>query len=100
MTMKPHLNKYHSLPGVKGGELIGPMAKTVNGFMTALKSFRAVADAGDHGSVMVYIDDNGTYCGFFMKYHQTQASVACNTKSDMRKWLKEWLPKQRNADAA
>lgn len=96
---KPYVNKYHSLPGVKGGELIGPMAKTVNGFMTALKAFRACADAGDHGSVMVYRDDAGNLRCVFMVRHEIREQQSFKTQREVREWLKEWLPVQRQQAA-
>lgn len=89
------LHKYHSLPGVKGGVLSGPMAKSVTGFIAALKQYRVVSDAGDYGSVIAYIDDDGAYRAAFMVYHNVQESMSCRTDKALRQWLREWLPAQR-----
>lgn len=94
------MNTYHSLPGVKGGKLKGPMAKTVNGFMTALNAHRVVADAGDHGSVMVYRDDIGGLRCYFMRHHAITEEQNYKTKAEVRAWLKQWLPVQRDRQAA
>lgn len=96
MSAKQLLNTYGpNLPGVRGGKLRGPMAKSVNGFMEALKSYRAVSDAGDHGAVMVWVDDDGLYRCHFMVRFFSQNEQILKRKSEVRKWLATWLPKQR-----
>lgn len=98
--MKNDIHSFGSLPGVKGGKLKGPMAKTINGFMTALRSHRICADAGDYGSVMVYRDDDDMLRCYFMVWHQITEEQSFATQRQVRQWLKEWLPAQRQAAAA
>lgn len=95
--MSADLHEYHSLPGVKGGKLKGPMAKTPSGFLTALRSHRAVAGAGSYGAAMVWVDDYGRYRCHFMRSHITLSDETFNAKRDVRGWLISWLPKQSEA---
>lgn len=98
MAKKVYLNTYGpGLSGVRGGKLRGPMADGVGGFMKALMSYRVVSDAGDHGSVMVHVDDDGMYRCAFMVWQHVRASEILKTKTAVRNWLKEWLPRQRIA---
>lgn len=99
MTKKVYEHKYQAVPGVKGS-LTGVMASSVSGILTALKTYRAVSDAGDHGSIMVYRDDEGKYRCLFMVWGHTQEEKICKAQREVRTWLKEWMPKQRQRAAA
>jgi hypothetical protein len=101
MKRKIYINEYGpDIPGVKGGRLKGPMASTVTGFMTALQKYRACSDAGDHGSVMVYRDDDGNFRCMFCVWQMARERQTFKTKAQVRAWLKEWLPVQRQRPAA
>jgi hypothetical protein len=89
------LCEYHSLPGVQGGRLKGPMARTVTDFRHALVSNRACSAAGDHGAIMVWQDDGGKWRAAFMRYSETLESEIFATKAAISPWLRAWLPKMR-----
>ena len=93
MNLNEH--KFHYLPGVKAKQVTGVMARTVSGFITALRKYRVVSDAGDHGSVMVYRDDAGLYCCHFARWQVSLEKQRYATQAQVRAWLKEWLPVQR-----
>ncbi|HXJ61326.1 MAG TPA: hypothetical protein VNU68_32180 [Verrucomicrobiae bacterium] len=94
MKKKAYEHQYQAVPGVKG-TLTGIMASSVNGILTALKTYRAVSDAGDHGSIMVYRDDEGRYRCLFMVWGSTREQKICQTQREVREWLKKWMPAQR-----
>jgi hypothetical protein len=94
MKKKVYEHQYQSVPGVKG-TLTGIMAGSISGILAALKTYRAVSDAGDHGSIMVYRDDEGAYRCLFMVWGRTHAQKICKTQREVRDWLKEWMPHQR-----
>lgn len=98
MKKKVYEHQYQAVPGVKGS-LTGVMAGSASGILAALKTYRAVSDAGDHGSIMVYRDDEGSYRCLFMVWGQTREQKVCKTQRDVRAWLKEWLPAQRRQAA-
>lgn len=89
-----YLCDFHSLPGVKGGKLKGPMARTISDFRSAMVSNRAISSAGDHGAVMVWQDDAGQWRACFMQYQNTVASAEFSSKAAVLPWLRTWLPKQ------
>jgi hypothetical protein len=91
---------FHSLPGVKAKRVKGVMAKSVNGFFVALRKYRAVSDAGDYGSVIVYRSDDRLYHCHFMRWQQSIDEQEYATQAQVRAWLKEWLPVQRQQPAA
>lgn len=95
---KVYEHQYNSVPGVKG-TLTGIMANSPSGILTALKTYRAVSDAGDHGSVMVYRDDDGQYRCLFMVWGMTREQKICSSQREVREWLKEWMPHQRHQAA-
>ena len=82
------------VPGIKSGYVKGVMATGITRIMAALEKHRAVSDAGDHGSVMVWRDDAGAYRAAFMVWCSTRATVTVTSKAALRKWLREFLPKQ------
>lgn len=88
-----YIAEYHSLDGVEGGRLKGPMARTVSGFKNGLTNHRACSGAGDHGAVIVWRDDAGGYRCAFQRFQNTIASVCLESKAAVYGWLKEWLPK-------
>jgi hypothetical protein len=88
--------EYHSLDGVKGGRLFGTMAKSATGMVAALGRHRACSAAGDHGAVMVWVDDAGLYRGAFQQHWQTINSYSGKSKSALMAWLKVWMPKMRD----
>lgn len=98
MAKKIYEHKYLAVPGAKG-TLTGIMASSIHGILTGLKTYRAVSDAGDHGSVMVYRDDEGMYRCLFMVWGHTQQQKICKTQREVREWLKEYLPLQRQQAA-
>lgn len=77
--------------------LEGPMVHSVSGYLAALRSHRIAGSAGDHGSTMVYVDDDGAFRCFFQRYQSIANQQTFNTKADVRRWLKEWLPQERIA---
>jgi hypothetical protein len=83
------------VPGMKTGYVKGVMATGITKIMAALEKHRAVSDAGDHGWVMVWRDDAGAYRGAFMVWMSTRASTVVTSKAALRRWLREFLPKQR-----
>lgn len=97
---KPDLHQFGSLPGVKGGRLKGPMVGSISGFMSALRKYRVCSDAGDHGSVMVYRDDDGRLRCYFMRWHSIVEEQNYKTKAEVRAWLKKWLPVQYQQQSA
>lgn len=88
-----YVPEYHSLDGVAGGKLKGPMARSVNGFKRGLTNHRACSAAGDHGAVMVWQDDAGSYRCAFQRYCATLASATFNSKAGVYRWLAAFLPK-------
>lgn len=97
---KPDEHEFHSMPDVRAKRVKGIMANSPSGFITALRKYRAVSDAGDHGSVLVYRDDAGRYRCHFMRWQQTINELQCTSQAEVRGWLREWLPAQRQRPAA
>lgn len=93
-----YLCDFHSLPGVKGGKLKGPMARTVSDFRSAMVSHRAISSAGDHGAVMVWQDDDDQWRARFMRYQATIDDASFSTKAAVLPWLRTWLPKQHTTE--
>lgn len=92
--MSDDLHTFSGMPGVKR-RLRGPMAKSPSGFLKALRKHRIVSDAGDHGSVMAYTDDKKQIRAAFLRYHATISEDVFTSKAALRRWLVEWMPKQR-----
>lgn len=97
--LSDHLCEYHSLPGVAGGRLKGPMARTITDFRNAMVSNRAVSSAGGYGAVMVWRDDDGQWQAAFMRYSSIVAGAAFPNKAAVLLWLRIWLPKQHQEAA-
>jgi len=91
---KVYEHKYREVPGAKG-TLTGVMAGSITGIISALKNYRAVSDAGDHGSIMVYRDDAGKYRCLFMVWGITREEKVFISQREVRTWLKKWMPRQR-----
>lgn len=92
--LSDYLSDFHSLPGVKGGKLKGPFARTVSDFRNAMVTHRAISSAGDHGAVMVWQDDAGQWRARFMYYCATVDDASFSSKAAVLPWLRIWLPKQ------
>jgi hypothetical protein len=88
------LATFKGMPDVKRGMLRGPMVDSVNGFMVALRKHRICSAAGDDGAVNVYRADDGTFRCSFCRYLSYLDNRIFDTKADVRKWLKVWLPKR------
>lgn len=97
--LSDYMSDFHSLPGVKGGRLKGPFARTVSDFRHAMVVHRAISSAGDHGAVMVWQDDAGRWNARFMRYQATIDDASFNTKAGVLPWLRIWLPKQHQEAA-
>jgi hypothetical protein len=90
------MGEYVGLDGVRGGRLKPRgkhIASTVSGFMEILRKKRVCSGAGDDGSATVWRTDKGTYRCEFSRYLSSINSAEFAMKSDVRCWLKEWLPK-------
>lgn len=83
------------VPGIKSGFVKGVMATGITKMMAALEKHRSVSDAGDHGSVMVWRDDSRAYRAAFMVWGSTHDTITVTSKAALRRWLRVWLPKQR-----
>lgn len=94
-----NLHEFHSLPGVKGGHLRGPMARTVSDFRRAMVDHRAVSSAGDLGAVTVWRDDAGQWRVAFMQYRAIIDTAEFTSKAAVLAWLRIWLPKQHQEAA-
>lgn len=97
---RPDEHEFHSMTGVRAKRVKGIMAKTVNGFMVGLRTYRAVSDAGDHGSVLVYRDDSGAFRCHFVRWRQSVNEEQFESQAKVRAWLKKWLPVQRQQPEA
>ena len=89
-----NLHTFKGMPDVKRGILKGPMVDSISGFMDALRNHRICSAAGDDGAVNVYRADDGTFRCSFCRYLNYVSNETFTTKSAVRKWLKEWLPKR------
>lgn len=87
------LHTFKGMPDVKRGTLRGPMVRTVNGFLIALRKHRICSAAGDDGAVNVYRADDGTFRCSFCRYLAYVSNETFTNKTAVRKWLREWLPK-------
>ena len=90
-----------NLEGMSANEIECNLAKqffrSVTAGLRLLKTERVAVSAGDHGSVIIWIDDSGKYRGSFSKFFTTVDSICVSTKKDLAVWLREWLPKQDKA---
>lgn len=91
-----YLADYHSLPGVEGGRLSGPMCSTISDFRAAMVGYRACSSAGDLGAVMVWKDDDGLWRVAFQRYGATINANTFRYKSDALAWLRDWMPMQHH----
>jgi hypothetical protein len=98
--MKEQIYTFKGMPGVRAKQLRGPMKSSLTGFLAALRKYRVCSDAGDHGAVLVYRDDDGTYRCSLQAWCVTKAEGTFKTKREVAAWLKRWLPAQRNREAA
>lgn len=92
--MTDNLCDFHSLPGVEGGKLKGPIVRTVYGFRRAMVTHRAVSSAGSLGAVMVWQDDAGRWRARFMRHQVTIDDAWFTSKAAVLPWLRIWIPKQ------
>lgn len=84
---------FSGMPGVRRKSLKGPIVgASPNQFMTALRKYRTASAAGDHGSVMVYIDDAKQFRCQFHRWTVVNESEAFKFKTQVKAWLAEWLP--------
>lgn len=84
---------WKNLPGVKGdldGGLVNP---SITAFMTALRHGRIASSADGSGSCTVYLDDAGAFRCTFHRYLVALDETTVKTKSAVKVWLAEWLPK-------
>lgn len=87
------MGMYVGLKGVAGGKLVGPMARTINGFKVAMRDNRVCSAAGDNGAVTVWLDDGGAWRCAFTRWHFVVDEVVVGTKAQVWAWLQEWMPK-------
>lgn len=80
------------LPGVKETLETNGYQDSVTGFLNALKSQRAATGAGDHGSVTVWIDDDGQFRCAFTRFCSIVNTQIFEHKKQIKAWLTEWLP--------
>lgn len=95
------MGEYVDLAGVKGGKLKPKgkhFARTVTGFMNILRNGRVCSGAGDYGAATVWIDDEGAYRCSFDRNRVTVNEVCVGTQIQVKRWLKEWLPKMDTRD--
>ena len=85
--------RFVDLPGVADGELEGGFASSSTGLLRALKTDRLATVAGEHGAVIVWIDDAGTYRCEFCRDDLTLEEQVFDAKAQVREWLSAWLPK-------
>lgn len=96
ITLQPAFD-FRGMEGVTG-IIKGPMAKTANGFLSALRGdCRICSAAGDYGAVTVWIDDAGVYRGVFQVRQIDREKKVFATRAEIRPWLDIWLPKMREA---
>jgi hypothetical protein len=93
-----------NLPGIKGGGFVADeqikYARRVGSVLTALarymdgdpEAIRAVIVAGDHGCVVVYVDDNAEYRANFCRLLAVYSELKTATKTDVVRWLKVYAP--------
>lgn len=97
------MGEYTGLPGVKGGTLKPRgkhFARTVNGFMVILRKGRICSAAGDNGSCTVWRDDNGLWRCEFSRWRSSVNETTCTKKTEVRQWLKDWLPLMHESRSA
>jgi len=84
---------YIGLEGVKAKELNGPMVNSMTAMLNALVGNFVAGSAGDKGSICAWLDDEGNYRASFCQW-MSEKSAFIGTKSELKKWLKEWFPQQ------
>lgn len=89
------INDYGYLYGVSK-KLQGPIVNSITGVMNGLKHYRVVSSGGDHGSITVWEMDCGHFrCGFY-RFGSAIDEQNFDFKYQVKDWLIEWFPKQRN----
>jgi len=93
--MGEQLYEFSGMPGVKRKRIKGPIVDSVSAFLLALRKHRLCSAAGDHGSVTVYVDDDGAFRCTFQRWHSTIDEQTYATKAQVKAWLVKWLPKRK-----
>lgn len=89
------LHTFQGMPGVRR-PIRGPLVRTPNAMLSALKDNRLASAAGDYGAVTAYYDDKRQLRACFQRRFQTIADGVFPSKAALRRWLVEWMPKMRD----
>ena len=93
--MADQIYDFAGVPGIKKKKVKGIYATSPSGFLRRLKDFRVVSASGDHGAVMLWVDDTKPLRGNFQRWHQTIDEQIFSSQAAAREWLKEWLPRMK-----
>lgn len=85
--------EFTGLPGTRRKLKGITVAQSVSAFDRALRKHRVVSTAGHHGSLTAYRDDAGNWRGVFCQWLAVKADIEVDVKSELLKWIAEWLPK-------
>lgn len=87
------MGKLVGLTGVKGGEItdLGFFGSVTAG-MRELRKHRAITTASDNGAIAIWRYDSGVYRCERYRHLITIDAAYCDTKAEIREWLKENLP--------
>lgn len=95
------MGAFVGLDGVKNGVIVvkgSGFARTVTGILRGLTKDRVCSYASDNGSVTVWRCDDKSYRCDFSRWCVSHNSLSCKTKSEVKTWLKEWMPKCEGND--
>jgi hypothetical protein len=84
------------LPGTKRNRKAG-FVHSVTAALQALRAKGAATAASDNGALNIWRDDSGAYRCEFMRYRASVDRQIFHRVSDVRRWLKTWLPKTQEA---
>lgn len=86
------MGRYEGMMGVKG-PLEGPFVGSKTAVIKDIREHRICSVVGDHGSVLVWRDDQGQLRACYDHYHREIAGGEFKSQSDLKAWLAEWMPK-------
>jgi hypothetical protein len=85
------------LPGCSG-PVFSVNVTTMTDALACLGRCRSVNAADSEGCVIVYRDDTGQLWCNFQRYLRDLSKEPAESLAEVRRWLRQWWPKMREAD--
>ena len=81
------------LPGTNGKPRDVEFFHSISRGMILLGRDKVATTSGNEGAINIWTDDEGKYRGCRMRYMQNMSDIISPTKSKLKQWLIDELPK-------